>query len=314
MSQSSIGKISRLSNLRKGSERVRLQRENQILAEQVQHLEKDKSAFEQSLKESQDDCDYFKQIAIKAEDMTSAEYQLSEEVKRLHSENVQIFMENKTLTERNYDLTGQTKILEGEIERLNHIIFQMENKILEVTNEKYQALEEIRRLNKMNEKVTELLENKNKGSHYKDEEIPYETFDNTYKDLEGSSDIELSKNVLRKAQTCNVRFREMPKEAYNVDESVRGSTSRRKLSQTHIDNMKKLATLSMSAKNTDAHFVFQSSRGASPRNTPRKSPSPPRNTCERGQNNPSPNRGKIKNLDELKRLIKQTQQSKKIFK
>ncbi|OMJ93867.1 hypothetical protein SteCoe_3056 [Stentor coeruleus] len=312
MSQSSIGKISRLSNLRKGSERVRLQRENQILAEQIQHLEKDKLTFEQSLKESQDDCDYFKQIAIKAEDITTSEYQLSEEVKRLHSENVQIFMENKTLTERNYDLTGQTKILEGEIERLNHILFQMENKILEVTNEKYQALEEIKRLNKINKEITELLESKTKGFYYKDEEMPYKTFDCTEKDLEGS--INQSQNMLRKAQTFNVRFREEPNETYMVEDHVRGNTSRRKLSQTHIDNMKKLANLSMSAKNTDEHFVFQSPQRASSRNTARRSSSPVRNECEKRQNNSSPNRGKIKNLDELKRLIKQTQQSKKSFK
>ena len=121
----------------KETENDQLRKANLEMSQKLVEIEKANILTEKSLRDCFEDCQYYKQIALKVQDLEYQQSKTIEELNFLREKNTELSFINNKLEKENYELFNQKNILESEIERLNYIIHQLENKVIELSNKNF---------------------------------------------------------------------------------------------------------------------------------------------------------------------------------
>lgn len=112
-----------------------LVRENQETRAGMRELMNAKAEAEEKLRESYKNCEFFKEIALRAENLHCEQGKVIKELERVTMQNSELMRLNEELLIENSELVEAKSILQEEIERLNSIVYQIEGKLVEVMQE-----------------------------------------------------------------------------------------------------------------------------------------------------------------------------------
>ena len=112
-----------------------LVRENQETRAAMREIEDAKAVTEEKLRDSQKNCEFFKEIALRAENLHYEQGKIINELERVTMQNSELLRLNEELLNENSELIEAKSILQEEIERLNRIVYQIEGKLVEIMQE-----------------------------------------------------------------------------------------------------------------------------------------------------------------------------------
>ena len=296
----------------------RLRKENREMNEIITDIDRRRSEAESNLKETMESCHFYRQIALKVEDLENEETKAVEELNIIKNDNYHLNLRNATLERDNHELIQKKNILESEVERLNNIIYQMEYKIIDLKNEN----------SKIHEKYSKTCFNENQEFRKSMNQIKEEkAATDGFKDNNASNQLYRSSNSRHTFQYNPKENNKLTKTNLSLDiedhkkhlsastDSLNNSRNspeqRRKLSQTHKNNLKKQAFANFTCKNNESHFTFFSPTISPTISPPRfplfKQPYPYENSI-------SKQKVATQNIQQLKTMIKKTREDKEKIK
>lgn len=202
----------------------KLKKQNNQMIKFIEDIEKQKSNTEVYLKDTQASCELYKQIALRVEDLENERKLVAEELDDLRTENARLVEINKRVTRENFELVSDKNTLEMEIERMNQLLWQMENKIMELSQGTTNGLQ------------AGFVRNPDFISKNCDDKRNFIHPNHT--EPVKSSKIHRTHNSFSRTVDSFTEY---------------GSENRRKLSQTHLNNFRRLASLRSGTQGIDLY-------------------------------------------------------------